>query len=46
LISKFRFLLKKIEKEECAYNDGSHCIFLLTVRRIYSIEIKKDFDFV
>ena len=27
-----RFLLKKIEKEECGYNDGAHCIFLLTVR--------------
>lgn len=37
----FRFLFKKIEKEECAYNDGAHCIFLLTVRRISSIQIEK-----
>ncbi len=33
----FRFLFKKIEKEECAYNDGARCIFLLTVKRISSI---------
>ncbi|CAF0827647.1 unnamed protein product [Adineta steineri] len=29
--TKFKFLLKKIEKEECGYNDGASCVFLLTV---------------
>ncbi|CAF1503941.1 unnamed protein product [Rotaria magnacalcarata] len=28
--TKFKFLLKKIEKEECAYSDGARCIFFLT----------------
>ncbi|CAF1061759.1 unnamed protein product [Adineta ricciae] len=29
--TKIKYLLKKIEKDECGYNDGAHCIFLLTV---------------
>ncbi|CAF0725391.1 unnamed protein product [Rotaria sordida] len=32
--TKFKFLFKKIEKDECDYNDGARCIFFLTTNDI------------